>query len=267
MVLLIDDPPRPTDATAAALLDRARALPGAIQDLLAEPHDRVTAAADAFEVRHAEGEPVTSQEMRELAELYGASVDWLRQLASDQPRVDNSDDFFADHVVGALADDLAVIGSAIEAAADDGALLPLRRVRQLHRRLVSTFAAELTSFERKQYVSLSHAPNKAMNLNSYIGLMGASYREVSTAAGNRARGVRSPRRGCHSARDRLHPHPGCRLGAAARVRGTHPAPDGAERPRRCRCGQTPYSSYPGRRLASNVSPVPRPTCSTWCTRA
>ena len=28
-------------------------------------------------------------------------------------------------------------------------------------------------------MSLSHEPNKAMNLNSYIGLMGGSYREVA----------------------------------------------------------------------------------------
>ena len=45
----------------------------------------------------------------------------------------------------------------------------------------------MTSFERKQYVSLSHEPNKAMNLNSYIGLMGGTYREVQTVGGTRAR--------------------------------------------------------------------------------
>jgi len=56
-------------------------------------------------------------------------------------------------------------------------------MRQFHRRLVATFRAELSSFERKQYVSLSHAPNKAMNLNSYIGLMGGSYKEVETPMG------------------------------------------------------------------------------------
>jgi DNA-directed RNA polymerase specialized sigma24 family protein len=34
------------------------------------------------------------------------------------------------------------------------------------------------TFERKRFVNLSHAPNKAMNLNSYIGLVGRSYQEV-----------------------------------------------------------------------------------------
>ena len=45
-------------------------------------------------------------------------------------------------------------------------------MQHLYRRLDWIFTARLTSFERKQYASLSHEPNKAMNLNSYIGLMG-----------------------------------------------------------------------------------------------
>src|SRR6202035_262223 len=37
--------------------------------------------------------------------------------------------------------------------------------------------------QRKRYVSLSHEPNKAMNLNSYIGLMGRNYNELHTVSG------------------------------------------------------------------------------------
>ena len=58
-------------------------------------------------------------------------------------------------------------------------MLPAQPAARLYRRLAWTFTAELSSFERKQYVSLSHEPNKAMNLNSYIGLMGGSYREIA----------------------------------------------------------------------------------------
>jgi hypothetical protein len=39
------------------------------------------------------------------------------------------------------------------------------------------FTVEVTSFERKRYLNLSHEVNKAMNLNSYIGLMGKSFRK------------------------------------------------------------------------------------------
>ncbi|MBW1880864.1 MAG: cellulose synthase, partial [Deltaproteobacteria bacterium] len=47
-----------------------------------------------------------------------------------------------------------------------------------YRRLERLFDASLSSFERKRYVNLSHEPNKAMNINSYLGLVGGTYREV-----------------------------------------------------------------------------------------
>jgi hypothetical protein len=39
------------------------------------------------------------------------------------------------------------------------------------------FSVEVISFERKRFENLSHEANKAMNLNSYIGLVGRSYQE------------------------------------------------------------------------------------------
>ena len=56
-------------------------------------------------------------------------------------------------------------------------------MRRLYRRLVWIFRAELSSFERKRFASLSHEPNKAMNLNSYLGLMGGRYRIRETPSG------------------------------------------------------------------------------------
>src|SRR5690606_27518725 len=64
-----------------------------------------------------------------------------------------------------------------------GASLPFERLLQLLRRLAWTFRAELTSFERKTFASLSQEPNKAMNLNSYIGLMGGRFRIDNTPDG------------------------------------------------------------------------------------
>src|SRR5205814_7994617 len=52
-----------------------------------------------------------------------------------------------------------------------------------YRRLAALFKVEVTSFERKQYANLSHEPNKAMNLNSYLGLMGKSFREAGSPDG------------------------------------------------------------------------------------
>jgi len=52
-----------------------------------------------------------------------------------------------------------------------------------YRRLASQFCVRIASFERKLFSNLSHAPNKAMNLNSYIGLMGGHFRTIESAAG------------------------------------------------------------------------------------
>ena len=53
-------------------------------------------------------------------------------------------------------------------SAHEGVVLEQDTFRRLYRRLVGV-PRRVTSFERKRYVSLSHEPNKAMNLNSYMG--------------------------------------------------------------------------------------------------
>src|SRR5690606_28478018 len=42
-------------------------------------------------------------------------------------------------------------------------------------RVAFLFAGDITTFHRKSYANLSAAPNKAMNLNAYIGLLGGRY--------------------------------------------------------------------------------------------
>jgi cellulose synthase/poly-beta-1,6-N-acetylglucosamine synthase-like glycosyltransferase len=49
----------------------------------------------------------------------------------------------------------------------------------VYKRLASLFAVPIDCFERKRFANLSHAPNKAMNLNSYIGLMGRAFRVIN----------------------------------------------------------------------------------------
>jgi hypothetical protein len=43
--------------------------------------------------------------------------------------------------------------------------------------LAARFDARLSAFERKRFENLSHEQNKAMNLNSFLGLLGGSWRE------------------------------------------------------------------------------------------
>lgn len=182
ITLLIDDPPVPSNLEQANLLDAARALPRQVQELLAPPLVAARRAHDGFVAIDA-ATPIAPSDMRKLANTYDTAVAWLRQLGHDQPIVDHTDVFFVDHVIGRLADELGSIADAVRAAIDEGVVLPRQRMTQLYRSLVWIFECEVSSFERKRYHSLSDEPNKAMNLNSYIGLMGGSYDVVDGPAG------------------------------------------------------------------------------------
>jgi cellulose synthase/poly-beta-1,6-N-acetylglucosamine synthase-like glycosyltransferase len=184
VVLLIDDPPNPRFAKPDELLRAARALPGEIEALLAEPGAYFAAARDGFEAGATRGRDASPAAVARLAAYYEEAVTWLRRLVDDYDVTDHGERFVSDHVLGRLATDLSVTAAALRgAAADREVRLPAERVAQLYGRLARTFQAKLSSFERKRYTSLSHEPNKAMNLNCYIGLMGSGYLEVSTPAG------------------------------------------------------------------------------------
>lgn len=182
VVLLVDDPPEPTDPEHRAALEAARALPGAIETLLRDPRRRFEAALEEFEERGAYA-GLDARDMRDLASHYDYASEWLSDLAGDEPSPDHAEEFLRNEVILRLARELTMIANALRGAADEGVIISPTRMRQLYRRLAWTFRAELSSFERKRYVSLSHEPNKAMNLNSYIGLMGGCYSEQRTPGG------------------------------------------------------------------------------------
>ena len=183
VVLLIDDPFVPKTAEAAGQLAAARALPEEISRLLAAPASRFGRALEAFEARCTRGEQPGPGSMIALASDCNEAAIWLERLAADQEIIDHTDAFFAGEVVLRQAGSLRAVAQALVDSADEGVVLEQQMLRRLYRRLVWTFRVEVTSFERKRYVSLSHEPNKAMNLNSYLGLMGGSYREVRTEGG------------------------------------------------------------------------------------
>ncbi len=182
VVLLIDDSPMPWGEHAKELLEAARALPAQIADLLREPHERFTAALESFEDDAGTGS-ATPVDLMLLASTYHDACQWLRRQAADETVADHVDAFLVNEVILALAEDLATVACALGDAASAEAEVSVARVRHLYRRLVWIFRADLGSFERKRYASLSHEPNKAMNLNSYIGLMGGRYRARTTNAG------------------------------------------------------------------------------------
>jgi cellulose synthase/poly-beta-1,6-N-acetylglucosamine synthase-like glycosyltransferase len=182
VVLLIDDPANPRDAASKQLLADARALPGEIAAMLEEPRRRFEAALDAFE-SSAVGEAVTRDDIWRLAATYDDAALYLREWAGSEEIIDHVDAFLVDEIILAIALDLEAVAAALREAMAAGAEITAARMRRLYRRLVWIFRADMSSFERKRFASLSHEPNKAMNLNSYLGLMGGRYRIRETPAG------------------------------------------------------------------------------------
>lgn len=182
IVLLIDDRADGLQGEELARLNRTRGLLAEISSSLEAPLAEAKRSFDAFlELAPAEPGP---DDARRAAEAYAAAAAWLDNMAATEQMHDHMSEFFAEQVLLGLSSDLRLTRLALDAAADQGASPEWDRLAQLHRRLVWIFSAGLSYFERKQYASLSQEPNKAMNLNSYISLMGGSYR-IDSSTGER----------------------------------------------------------------------------------
>ena len=183
VVLLIDDPPHPTDPQRIRDLEATRELPGKIEQELAAPARRYREAREAALERFGESYDVGADEISLLADEYLDAALWLEAKAQAHPIVDHTDMFFVDRVLDGLASELRLTRLALAAAAEQGGRIEAERMRQLYHRLVRIFTVRAHAFERKTYQSLSQEANKAMNLNSYISLMGKRWRRVETGDG------------------------------------------------------------------------------------
>ncbi|WP_233615471.1 glycosyltransferase family 2 protein [Leucobacter chromiisoli] len=182
VVLLIDDREDGLEGEALERLQRTRGLLGEISDALEAPRERALRALREFEERAPEHPG--PRDAKRAAEAYLEAAVWLDEFAAAEPIEDHMSEFFAEQVLLGLSNDLRLTRLALDAAHDQGASPDRERLAQLHRRLVWIFSADMDSFERKRYASLSQEPNKAMNLNSYISLMGGRFR-VSSETGER----------------------------------------------------------------------------------
>ncbi|KQW06772.1 glycosyltransferase [Leifsonia sp. Root4] len=183
VVLLVDDAPVQSDPAARAKLDATLSLPGQIEEALEGPRSRFAGARAEFAAELQAGTTIERRHVEELAADYEAAAIWLEDMAENEPMEDHVDEFFIDQVLMGLASELRLNLLALRASLDQYAYPDVERVLELRIRLERTFTASLSSFQRKSYASLSHEANKAMNLNSYISLMGRDWREEQTAGG------------------------------------------------------------------------------------
>jgi cellulose synthase (UDP-forming) len=182
VVLLIDDPPTPANGEDAQALAAARALGHDVRALLEVPRRSALDAMDRFQLRCTLGPFAARREAMALCEAYTNAARWLQREAAQYPIVDHTDQFFVDVT---LSEPAARFTARGEELAADTTVLTVETVLAEYRQLINRFTATVSTFERKQYVNLSHDPNKAMNLNSYLGIMGGTFRDEGAADGRR----------------------------------------------------------------------------------
>ncbi len=183
IVLLVDDNPYPTNPDVAEKLDATRAIAGDIDAYLAVPRERFAAKLKAYEAIKTHPSEEMKNHAKTLSKEYLWAANWLTERADEEPMEDHVDHFFVSQVLTKLANDLRLTGNALHVSYKENVMLPSSRIHQLYRRLAWIFDANMEVFERKTIASLSHEANKAMNLNSYIGLMGHTFRAEETPDG------------------------------------------------------------------------------------
>lgn len=180
VVLLLDDKPFDMKSEDVERIEKTKALGAEIGEFLSEPLSR---AMELYTEQKTKGFTCTKETIERVVQQYNWSAQWLEQKAQEEVIEDHVDVFFAEQVFIGLARDLQAAASELAGSHLAGERFSKNRMEQVCNRLIWIFRAEFDLFERKRYISLSHELNKAMNLNSYIGLMGGMYRKVQATEG------------------------------------------------------------------------------------
>jgi cellulose synthase (UDP-forming) len=178
IVVLIDDPP---DDHACRKTSR-----GVVEDvsrMMSKPADLLEAELKLFHRRKSATCVDAAVERANLVKLYNELADWFESRAAEFET--NSDNLFG-HVDRFFIDNILVAPARTHRSRAETILntqLNLQQIDREYIRLAALLRANIFAFERKTYVNLSHASNKAMNLNAYIGLIGKHFKEVGCEDG------------------------------------------------------------------------------------
>jgi cellulose synthase/poly-beta-1,6-N-acetylglucosamine synthase-like glycosyltransferase len=180
VVLLIDDPPNPRSAEDAEGLAAMRRMVGELGELFRGEADRGRAALAEFHERQIREGFHGARETRRLIGRRREIASWLEGEMARYDTRDHQEGLLVREVLGRL------VGRHLESSRELEQLvrdteqhLPEGEIEREYARLLELSEVEITSFERKRYANLSREPNKAANLNSYIGLIGKSFAEAS----------------------------------------------------------------------------------------
>lgn len=185
VVLLIDNPPFPTSEEDRAQLAQTRALQDELQAVFTAQGNYYRHAQAEYQSRVAVGSVNAAEEQERLAALYETVAAWFDAQAQDVAagtpveKLHFDIKFFVETILLKPAQINRERAAACRALVDATA----EQLTHHYAVLAGLFNVEFSSFERKRYINLSHDANKAMNLNSYIQLIGHSWKEVETPQG------------------------------------------------------------------------------------
>jgi cellulose synthase (UDP-forming) len=183
IVLLIDNPPNPTSSEDRDLLNNARRQIAIIASQLAPLASEFAKAARDFRIIQPSA-AMLGVAAAEAASLYEKAAKFLDDLAEDvrEGEFGGADDhtrkFFVERI-------LLEPAAAHRERADylRGRTFTYEELSMEFERLDYMFRFNISSFERKNYINLSHVATKAANLNSYISLMGRKLDVVQREGG------------------------------------------------------------------------------------
>lgn len=172
VVVLLDDPFNGTENEMRAL-DQSKTMLFQINALFdhhnQELRDLLSSASSAFP---------HEQRATRISEIFMVAADRIDQLGKEFSEgssiSSHTDHLFVQKVISTPAAALRALAEVLREKGGSSSQLDrdMARIRAL-------FDVNISFFERKKYRHLSHQPNKAMNLNSYISLIGSSFFEKS----------------------------------------------------------------------------------------
>ncbi|UCB55881.1 MAG: glycosyltransferase family 2 protein [Thiotrichales bacterium] len=176
VVLLIDNPPDPSELKDQHLLDTTQRLPGRIERVLGEQAERFRLAYRQYQQN---GMVDFRYETQRLSGLYKEASRWFEYQAKQFSINTHTDRLFIEKVFNEPAAMYRQHARLLSTRFKNkkSVILNREQIEQEYHRLMALFEVKMEYFERKKYVNLSHEANKAMNINSYLGLMGGVYRE------------------------------------------------------------------------------------------
>ncbi|MBE8400778.1 glycosyltransferase family 2 protein [Leptospira borgpetersenii] len=189
VVLLIDDPPKPKSYADFEALQNMRALPNSLQRKFNDTAYPFIQARKEYLERKFSHKSKPLKETERLIQLYKDVTFWFQNQVNsyDDPAIQKE---LPEHIRAFMRDfffkEWSILHlervSELESLWAKGGADP-ERIEKEYNRLAFLFCVNFSTFERKKYLNLSHLPNKAMNLNSYITLLGKRWKEREDSHG------------------------------------------------------------------------------------